>query len=177
MAFDIHIFVLKNIEAARTAANYWNLSPARPQLTMPRVMSQGKYATGNFTYATVFSFPSVRCFVFAHVTWFLSRGHADTKQRIPENHNIAMNVTSSGIYRLIVRIWTDVSGEHISIFRVENQTRKKTARSTWLSKQTNSVALCPEANYTGWATATCRRNLVPTFVDRGVSVRRIPYGR
>jgi hypothetical protein len=30
------------------------------------------------------------------------------------------------------------------------------------------VALSPQANYTDWATATCWRNLVPTFVDRGV---------
>jgi hypothetical protein len=37
------------------------------------------------------------------------------------------------------------------------------------SLQTNSVALSPRTNYTDWATATCRRNLVPTFVDRGVS--------
>jgi hypothetical protein len=37
------------------------------------------------------------------------------------------------------------------------------------SKQTNFVALSPRANYTDWSTATCRRNLVPTFVDRGVS--------
>jgi hypothetical protein len=36
-------------------------------------------------------------------------------------------------------------------------------------KQTNSVALNPRANYTDWSTATCRRNLVSTFVDRGVS--------
>jgi hypothetical protein len=36
-------------------------------------------------------------------------------------------------------------------------------------KQTNSVVLSSQANYTDWATATCRRNLVPTFVDRGVS--------
>jgi hypothetical protein len=36
-------------------------------------------------------------------------------------------------------------------------------------KQTNSVAFSPQANYTDWATATCRRNLVPTFADRGVS--------
>jgi hypothetical protein len=36
-------------------------------------------------------------------------------------------------------------------------------------KQTNSVALSPRANYTDWATAICRRNLVPTFVGRGVS--------
>jgi hypothetical protein len=34
---------------------------------------------------------------------------------------------------------------------------------------TNSVAFGPQANYTDWATATCWRNVVPTFVDRGVS--------
>jgi hypothetical protein len=34
---------------------------------------------------------------------------------------------------------------------------------------TNSVAFSPQANYTNWATATCWRNSVPTFVDRGVS--------
>jgi hypothetical protein len=38
-----------------------------------------------------------------------------------------------------------------------------------IKRQTNSVALSPWANYTNWMTATCRRNLVPTFVDRGVS--------
>jgi hypothetical protein len=32
-----------------------------------------------------------------------------------------------------------------------------------------SVALSPQANYNDWATATCRRNLVSTFVDREVS--------
>jgi hypothetical protein len=40
---------------------------------------------------------------------------------------------------------------------------------TGLLYKTNSVALSPRANYTDWATATCRRNLVSTFVDRGVS--------
>jgi hypothetical protein len=35
--------------------------------------------------------------------------------------------------------------------------------------KTNSVGFSPRANYTDWATATCRRNLVPTFVDREVS--------
>jgi hypothetical protein len=35
--------------------------------------------------------------------------------------------------------------------------------------KTNSVALSPQANYTDWATATCRRNLVPTFSDRRLS--------
>jgi hypothetical protein len=37
---------------------------------------------------------------------------------------------------------------------------------TWIQ---NSMALSPQANHTDWSTATCRRNLVPTFVDRGVS--------
>jgi hypothetical protein len=37
------------------------------------------------------------------------------------------------------------------------------------TKQTISMALTPQANYTDSATTTCRRNLVPTFVDRGVS--------
>jgi hypothetical protein len=31
------------------------------------------------------------------------------------------------------------------------------------------MAFSPQANYTDWATATCPRNLVLTFVDRGVS--------
>jgi hypothetical protein len=43
------------------------------------------------------------------------------------------------------------------------QTNKQT------NKQTNSVALSPQANYIDWAAATCWRNSVPTFVDRGVS--------
>jgi hypothetical protein len=37
------------------------------------------------------------------------------------------------------------------------------------ANKTNSVARSPRANYTDCATATCRRNLVPTFVDRGMS--------
>jgi hypothetical protein len=37
------------------------------------------------------------------------------------------------------------------------------------NKQTNSVAFSPQANYTDWATTTCWRILVPTFVDRGMS--------
>jgi hypothetical protein len=36
--------------------------------------------------------------------------------------------------------------------------------------KTNSVAFSPQANYIDWATATCRRNLMPTFVDRGMSL-------
>jgi hypothetical protein len=39
------------------------------------------------------------------------------------------------------------------------------------NKQTNSnsVALSPQANYTDLSAATCHRNLVLTFADRGVS--------
>jgi hypothetical protein len=44
-----------------------------------------------------------------------------------------------------------------------------TAHHKKTKKQTNFVALSPQTNYTDWAIATCRRNLVPTFVDRGVS--------
>jgi hypothetical protein len=36
-------------------------------------------------------------------------------------------------------------------------------------EKVNSMTVIPQANYTDWATATCRRNFVPTFVDRGVS--------
>jgi hypothetical protein len=52
-------------------------------------------------------------------------------------------------------------------------TRRNIPEDTILHSQkqkTNSVALSPPANYTNWATATCRRNLVSTFVDRGVSI-------
>jgi hypothetical protein len=31
------------------------------------------------------------------------------------------------------------------------------------------MALSPQVNYTDWATGTCRRNLMPTFADRGLS--------
>jgi hypothetical protein len=35
--------------------------------------------------------------------------------------------------------------------------------------KTNAVAFSLQANYTDRATATCWRNFVPTFADRGVS--------
>jgi hypothetical protein len=42
--------------------------------------------------------------------------------------------------------------------------------SPYTNKQTNnSATFSPQANYTDWATATCRRNLMPTFMDRGIS--------
>jgi hypothetical protein len=45
----------------------------------------------------------------------------------------------------------------------------KAIYTSYKQKQTNSVAFSPQAKYTDWATATCRRNLAPTFADRGVS--------
>jgi hypothetical protein len=49
------------------------------------------------------------------------------------------------------------------------QTQVSCTSCNLVQKQTNSMALSPQVNYTDRATATCRRNLVPTFVDREVS--------
>jgi hypothetical protein len=40
---------------------------------------------------------------------------------------------------------------------------------TNLLQRKSSVAIIPQANYTDWTTLTYRRNIVPTFADRGVS--------
>jgi hypothetical protein len=42
------------------------------------------------------------------------------------------------------------------------------SRIITVTKKQKSLAFSPQANSTDWATATCWRNLVPTFVDRGV---------
>jgi hypothetical protein len=54
-------------------------------------------------------------------------------------------------------------------FRNHGSKRPLTAFFQTILNKKNSVALSPQANYTDWATSTCLRNLVPTFVDRGVS--------
>jgi hypothetical protein len=51
----------------------------------------------------------------------------------------------------------------------EVNSKLRSLNACFTKTKTNSMALSPQANYTDWATATCRRNLVPTFVDRGVS--------
>jgi hypothetical protein len=53
----------------------------------------------------------------------------------------------------------------------EHQTITSSPNTHFFSytSKTNSVALSPQVNYTDWATATCWRNIVPTFVDIGVS--------
>jgi hypothetical protein len=55
------------------------------------------------------------------------------------------------------------------IWHIHVITRSDTLDIYKCNKKKNSVAFSPQANYTDWAIATCRRNLVPTFVDRGVS--------
>jgi hypothetical protein len=42
-------------------------------------------------------------------------------------------------------------------------------KTAFFIDETNSTAVSLQANYTDWATATSRRNLVQTFVDRRVS--------
>jgi hypothetical protein len=68
-------------------------------------------------------------------------------------HNISIPISSQSCYGLCPShpLWIDHS------------------TYTWRMSIPNSVAISPQANYTDWATATCRWNLVPTFVDRGVS--------
>jgi hypothetical protein len=51
--------------------------------------------------------------------------------------------------------------------------RHYTDISTQRSVQKNSVTLSPQANYTDWATATGRRNLVPTFAQHSVQMSKV----
>jgi hypothetical protein len=44
-----------------------------------------------------------------------------------------------------------------------------TLHALWDWPKKNSVSLSPQAKYTEWATATCWRNLVLNFADRGIS--------
>jgi hypothetical protein len=64
-----------------------------------------------------------------------------------------------------------VSATERTVHRMSQTGQLAGERNTYLCNFTinNSVALSPQANYTDWSTATCRRNLVPTFVDRGGS--------
>jgi hypothetical protein len=83
-------------------------------------------------------------------------------------------VPTCGMWRCVALIRTELSEERIvCLIRVKRigglGTTLAVTSNRSLLKRTNSVALSPQANYTDWATATCRRNLVPTFVDRGVS--------
>jgi hypothetical protein len=90
-------------------------------------------------------------------------------------HNIAESFNVKHIRIFICRnVWHFSQHSHTvsinSFIQWCSITEKKDSigRKSKLQKKT-SVALSPHANYTDWATATCWRNLVPTFVDRGVS--------
>jgi hypothetical protein len=84
----------------------------------------------------------VRCENETHV-WELLNTHAII-WRVPRWYSLCSYISTASA------LWS---------LSIQNQT----------NKQTNSVALSPQAKYTDSATDTCRRNLVPTFVDRGVS--------
>jgi hypothetical protein len=52
---------------------------------------------------------------------------------------------------------------------IPEDTIRHSHRRENLKSYINSMAFSPQAKYTDWATATCQRNVVPTFMDRGVS--------
>jgi hypothetical protein len=77
---------------------------------------------------------------------------------------------SAAVYSLYSQL-ASIAGGHPSIHNMW-MFQAMVTRGTLLhhtQTKTNSMAISPRVNYTDWATATCRRNLVPTFVDKGVS--------
>jgi hypothetical protein len=54
-------------------------------------------------------------------------------------------------------------GKLFNLSGIKSQWYSQHLVSTQNRLSTNSVALSPQANYTDWATATCRRNLVHNF--------------
>jgi hypothetical protein len=60
--------------------------------------------------------------------------------------------------------WVNLSGDR----QTHTHRARLSLKPTPQNNNKNSLALSPQANCTEWATATWR-NLVPTFVDRGVS--------
>jgi hypothetical protein len=79
-------------------------------------------------------------------------------------------------YTLLSQLWGSPNLEgQIPVFVTQGTKWSSSIYRHWIWL-INSMAFSPEANYTDWATATCRLNLVPTFADRGVSrdQRRIP---
>jgi hypothetical protein len=66
-------------------------------------------------------------------------------------------MVSSGISRLVVRMWTEVSEERIaSILRVENQPRKKPACSMWLGRFTYGLHNAISQKMTTFVTTVVR---------------------
>jgi hypothetical protein len=75
--------------------------------------------------------------------------------RLPNNDGIRPNTSQ---YQ---QIFFGKSTLHCCFVCFSEKVKQKTKQTPW--------PLSPLANYSDWATATCRRNLVPTFVDREVS--------
>jgi hypothetical protein len=95
--------------------------------------------------------------------------------RVKQNFNIpriARKNTEILFYTDRWRTWSKVKGSNVTSFccaHIAMRSVKDAKQQQQKKQKTNSVALSPRANYTDWSTATCRRNLVSTFVDRGVS--------
>jgi hypothetical protein len=92
---------------------------------------------------------------------------------------VVFTVRATG-HRTSVSSWLQMgetrrSGKCLSYWRSSRHTQLKEIyhvnylATNKVNYKTIFVALSPQANYTDWATAICRRNLVPTFVDRGIS--------
>jgi hypothetical protein len=109
-------------------------------------------APGTHAYRIAVSLNLLRKITDRHELWLVTCTLPDyVKLRF--SRRWLWRISSSGMLRRVALVWTDVSE----------------ALSDSIIKYTNSVAFSPQANYTDWATATCWRNLVPTFADRRVS--------
>jgi hypothetical protein len=89
---------------------------------------------------------------------------------VPPCSLVKVQWPAGGMYNLCHRAEEGVCQAMQAVSSIHSEDYK--AKPPWLTKknkQTNSVALSLQANYTDWVTATFRQNLVPTFVDRGVS--------
>jgi hypothetical protein len=106
--------------------------------------------------------------LFAH-TFVCGKAHSRTcisLWKINARMLLSFSLSSSWRYRpsltsissVVEALWIHKWGTHL----------ERTTRRCAYKKQT-PWPLSLHANYTDWSTATCRRNLVPTFVDRGMS--------
>jgi hypothetical protein len=84
--------------------------------------------------------------------------HCNRRENIPEN---------SILRSYIILLYGEVNQDIFAEATVHEQVHKQ-------KNKTNSVALSPRANYTDWATATCRRNLVSTEKKQTNSVAFSP---
>jgi hypothetical protein len=106
-----------------------------------------------------------------------ARVRTDVSEERRSNYLVSANVVrSSLIVSTLVKkvarssetsVLTRATRRHMAEDGILHSHRRENLKQT--NKQTNSVALSSQTNYTDWSIATCRRNLVPTFVDTGVS--------